>query len=170
MTRIGLLSDTHGTIHPAVFDFFKDCHEIWHAGDLGSVEVLDNLMKFKPTRAVYGNIDGVDVRSAIPQEQIFSCEQVKVFMIHIGGYPGRYNPHARKVIETERPGLFISGHSHILKVMNDKRYNLLHINPGATGNSGLHQKITLVRFTVNGNRISDLEIFEAMRKNRFDIY
>lgn len=167
MTKIGLLSDTHGHLHEKVFDFFSDCQEIWHAGDIGTPDVLDRLSAFRTTRAVYGNIDGRDIRMACPLHQVFKCEEVKVFMTHIGGYPGRYNPTARKMIEEEKPQLFISGHSHILKVMNDSRHHLLHINPGAAGNSGIHQHITLVKFKISGNRISDLEVFESRRGRGF---
>lgn len=163
MTRIGLLSDTHGFLHEKVFDFFGQCHEIWHAGDIGTHEVLDRLSGFKTTRAVFGNIDGSDIRLSCPLHQLFLCEEVKVFMTHIGGYPGRYNPAALKLIREEKPQLFISGHSHILKVINDSKHKLLHINPGAAGNSGLHKHITLVKFEIDGNRITNLEIFESTR-------
>lgn len=164
MTRIGLLSDTHSTIHPGLFDFFKDCNEIWHAGDIGNIQTADALSAFKPLRAVFGNIDGQDVRVCYPKVNIFTIEQVKVLMMHIGGYPGRYEPEIRKLLEKEKPQLFISGHSHILKVMYDKKHGLLHINPGAAGKSGLHKFITFARFNINGKEIKDLEIFEAQRQ------
>jgi predicted phosphodiesterase len=125
--------------------------------------ILEKLRKFRPLKAVYGNIDGTDIRISCPLEQLFDCEEVKVYMIHIGGYPGNYNPHARKVIESAKPGLFVSGHSHILKVIYDKRFHLLHINPGAAGNSGLHNVVTIVRFSIDGRDIRDLEISEAPR-------
>ena len=160
MRQIGLLSDTHGFIHPKIYEFFKPCNEIWHAGDAGNLELLDQLKAFRPLRAVYGNIDGQDIRIIYPEKQIFFCEDVKVFMIHIGGYPGRYNPLTRKIIEWERPKLFISGHSHILKVIPDKKYKLLHINPGAAGKFGLHNKITFVRFVIDKDDIRDLEVME----------
>jgi len=163
MTRIGLLSDTHGYLHPRVFDFMDGCHEIWHAGDIGNLEVVDKLEAFKPLRAVYGNIDGGMLRTLFNETATFSIEQVKVAMIHIGGYPGRYSATAQQLITQHKPDLFISGHSHILKVMPDKRNNLLHINPGAAGKSGIHQFITMVRFTIDGNNISDLEVFESKR-------
>lgn len=163
MKQIGLLSDTHASLHPGIFEFFKDCDEIWHAGDIGNLETITRLAKFKPVRAVYGNIDGQEVRRAHPEVHSFYCEEVKVLMIHIGGYPGRYEKRARLLIEEEKPQLFISGHSHILKVMPDNKYQLLHINPGAAGKYGLHQKITFVRFFIEGKEIRDLEISEYNR-------
>lgn len=164
MKKIGLLSDTHGYIHPRVSDFFMGCDEIWHAGDIGNIEVTDGLAAIKKVRAVFGNIDGGPLRTVFKEYEFFQIEGVKVLMIHIGGYPGRYNPKARKLIEQYRPQLFISGHSHILKVIYDKKYELLHINPGAAGSSGLHQLITMIRFDINGQRIENLEIFETERK------
>jgi len=165
MKKIGLISDTHTFLHPRLFEFFKDCDEIWHAGDIGNLETIHKLVKFKTVRAVYGNIDGHEIRASYPEVQGFYCEQVKVLMIHIGGYPNRYDKRAKLLIEKEKPGLFISGHSHILKVMPDEKYNLLHINPGAAGKYGLHQKITFVRFVINGSEIQDLEISEMNRVN-----
>jgi hypothetical protein len=165
MTRIGLLSDTHGFIHPSTYDFFNDTQEVWHAGDVGSLKTIEELSAFKPVRAVYGNIDGPDIRSHYPEMEIFHCEELKVLMIHIGGYPGRYEKKARDLIHLHRPQLFISGHSHILKVLRDEKNELLHVNPGAAGNFGSHRVITMVRFKVSGKDISDFEIFEA-RRNR----
>ena len=163
MKRIGLLSDTHTYLHPGIFGFFKDCDEVWHAGDIGNLETINRLAAFKPVRAVYGNIDGQPVRISYPEVQSFHCEKMKVMIIHIGGYPGRYEKKARMLIEKERPGLFISGHSHILKVMPDPKYNLLHINPGAAGKFGLHRKITFMRFIIDEDNIRDLEISEYER-------
>lgn len=163
MKRIGLLSDTHTSLHPGIFGFFKDCDEIWHAGDIGNLETITQLAAFKPVKAVYGNIDGYPVRASYPEVEIFHCEEVKVLMIHIGGYPGRYEKKVRQLIEKEKPNLFISGHSHILKVMPDNKNNLLHINPGAAGKFGLHQKVTFVRFVIDGANIRDLEISEYNR-------
>jgi hypothetical protein len=163
MTRIGLLSDTHGSIPVKLFEFFKDCDQIWHVGDIGNVQVIEQLEKFKPLTAVHGNIDGAEVRIICPEFQSFSVENVKVLMTHIGGYPGRYESKAFARIRKEKPGLFISGHSHILKVIYDQKHNLLHINPGASGKFGLHQKITMVRFAVDGDEIKDLEVFEKER-------
>jgi len=164
MKRIGLLSDTHGYLHPQVFDFMGLCDEIWHAGDIGNLDVVKKLEEFKPLRAVYGNIDGGILRTIFNETAVFTIEQTKVAMMHIGGYPGRYSPAAKKLIAQQKPNLFISGHSHILKVMPDNQNNLLHINPGAAGKSGFHQFITMVRFTINGSNISDLEVFESKRR------
>lgn len=163
MKKIGLLSDTHGSLPEKAFEFFSEVDEIWHAGDAGTLQLLQDLEHFKPLRAVYGNIDDTSIRAEFPAHQIFMCENVKVYMTHIGGYPGKYNPTARKIIEQERPGIFISGHSHILKVMPDKKYGLLHLNPGAAGQQGLHRKITLMRFVIEGDNIRDLEIYEKDR-------
>ncbi|MCB2219997.1 MAG: metallophosphatase family protein [Bacteroidetes bacterium] len=163
MKRIGLLSDTHGFVPQKVFEAFKDVDEIWHAGDAGDLRTIQSLEALKPVKAVYGNIDGQSLRSAWPEVQSFSCEGLKVLMIHIGGYPGKYEKRAKKLIEKEKPDLFISGHSHILKVMYDDQYDLLHINPGAAGKFGLHQKITFLRFNVEGKELKDLEIIELDR-------
>ena len=164
MKKIGILSDTHGFIHPGVSDFFKDCNEIWHAGDIGNIETADRISKIKPLKAVYGNIDDMVIRAEYPEHTLFDCEQVKVLIIHIGGYPGRYSYKAKQLIELHHPQLFISGHSHILKVMPDKQHDLLHINPGSAGKSGYHKKITMVRLTIDGDHIQDLDVFEANRK------
>jgi hypothetical protein len=163
MQRIGLISDTHGYLHPGILDFFKDCDEIWHAGDIGNPETIYELRKIKPVRAVYGNIDGYPIRSLYPERELFFSEEVKVLITHIGGYPGKYEKSIRELILAEKPDMFISGHSHILKVMYDKKYRLLHINPGAAGKSGLHQVITAVRFVIEGKNIKDLEIIELKR-------
>ena len=163
MTKIGLLSDTHGWLNPAVFEFFKDCDEIWHVGDIGGADVANKLLAFKPLRAVYGNIDGQDVRLMFPKIQIFTVENVKVMMTHIGGYPNRYEPGIKELIIKEKPNIFISGHSHILKVMNDHSLNLLHINPGAAGNSGFHRIMTMVRFQIDESEIQKMEVYEKTR-------
>jgi putative phosphoesterase len=163
MTKIGLLSDTHGSLPTKTFEFFKECHQVWHAGDFGNITVLEQLEKFRPLVAVHGNIDNTEIRAIYPEFQVVMVEKVRVLMTHIGGYPGRYFPRALEAIQREMPDLFISGHSHILKVMFDKKYNLLHINPGAAGKSGLHKKITMARFVIDGDQIKDLEIFEQER-------
>jgi putative phosphoesterase len=163
MTSIGLLSDTHGFIDPAILLFFQECDEIWHAGDIGNIELADELASLKPFRAVYGNIDGADIRSSYPLHNRFSCEQVKVWISHIGGYPGNYDRNIRREIHSNPPDLFISGHSHILKVIPDRKLGLLHINPGAAGKSGFHKVRTAVRFKITGSRIHDLEIWEIER-------
>jgi len=164
MMRIGLLSDTHGWIYPGIYDFFADCKEIWHAGDIGNAATYETLSGFRPVRAVYGNIDGQDVRQLCPEVQLFHCDDLKVMIKHIGGYPGRYDRSVKELLKKEEPGLFISGHSHILKVIYDDKLGLMHMNPGAAGRSGLHSKITCLRFSVEGSDIRDLEILEKERK------
>ena len=163
MTKIGLLSDTHGLIHERIFSFFEDVDEIWHAGDFGNLETADQLAAFKPLRGVYGNIDGHEVRTVHPLHQRFMCENVDVWMTHIGGYPGRYERYVKPEIYTNSPNLFISGHSHILKVMFDKKLNFLHINPGAAGAHGFHKFRTAIRFVIDRSDIKDLEIWQIMR-------
>lgn len=160
MKKIGLISDTHSILTEEIFTFFKNVDEIWHAGDIGNVEVSDKLSKFKPLRAVYGNIDGHELRVIHPENQRFKIERVEVFMTHIGGYPGRYDARVKQQIFSNPPDLFISGHSHILKVMNDKKLNLLHINPGAFGISGFHRLRTAVRFEIDGKNFKNMEILE----------
>ena len=160
MTRIGILSDTHSSLDERVFEFFKDCDEIWHAGDIGADEVLDALEAFKPVRAVHGNIDGQSIRQRAPQDLVFHCEKVKVYLTHIGGYPKRYDKLAFVALKEHRPQLFVCGHSHILKVMHDKSLDILHINPGAAGNFGFHKKKTMVRFVIDGSNMKDLEVIE----------
>lgn len=164
MKRIGLLSDTHGFIDNRLYSFFENCDEIWHAGDIGDVETAEKLAAFKPFRAVYGNIDNHQVRILYSQKLSFECEQTKVLMTHIGGYPGHYEPSAKSMLITEAPGLFIAGHSHILKVMFDKHHNLLFLNPGAAGNSGFHNVKTAIRFVIDGAQIKNLEIWESPRR------
>ena len=165
MKKIGLLSDTHSYLHSRTFDFFKDCDEIWHAGDLGNLSIAGKLNQFKPLRAVYGNIDGQDVRGVYPSELVFMCEGEKVVMTHIGGYPGHYDRHASSLIRQQRPKLFVCGHSHILRVMYDKTYGMLCINPGAAGKYGLHKSITTVRFIIDRDVIRDLEVLDIPRAN-----
>jgi len=169
MIRIGLLSDTHATLSSRIFKFFKDVDEIWHAGDIGNVETADQLSAFKPFRAVYGNIDDHIVRRMFPVDQRFYCEEVDVLMTHIGGYPGKYEARIRNQFQIKSPQLFICGHSHILKVIFDPKYHLLHINPGAAGNRGIHQVCTAVRFVVDGKNIRDLEVLEFQRNAFHDI-
>ncbi len=160
MTRIGLISDTHSYLDPKVEKYFTACDEIWHAGDVGNIEVIHQLSKIKPVKGVYGNIDGQQIRKLFPKNLRFKCEEVNVWMTHIGGYPNRYSKDVREEITISPPNLFISGHSHILKVMYDKKLNLLHINPGAAGKSGFHKIKTIVRFTINKKEIQDLEVIE----------
>lgn len=165
MTRIGLLSDTHSWIYPGVFDFFSECDQIWHAGDIGNLITYEQLHDFKPLRAVYGNIDGESIRRLCPEVELFQCEQLKVMIKHIGGYPGRYDKSARLLLEKELPDIFISGHSHILKVMYDDKRKLMHMNPGAAGRYGLHTMITCLRFKIDGKTIKDLEILEKEKNS-----
>lgn len=160
MTKIGLLSDTHSFLDDAVFEHFKDRDEIWHAGDFGSVEVADRLAAFKPFKGVYGNIDGAEIRQTCPENLRFNCENLDVWMTHIGGYPGKYHPAIRNEIYTKPPQLFICGHSHILKVIYDKKINCLHINPGAAGKQGWQKVRTLIKFCVSDQKIHNLEIIE----------
>jgi uncharacterized protein len=164
MVRVGLLSDTHGFVHPEIPRIFGGCDEIWHAGDFGSLAVADQLNSIKPLRGVYGNIDGFDIRMRFKEFLRFSCESVDVLITHIGGYPGNYSPAVRELMKVKAPSLFISGHSHILKVMHDKKYNCLHINPGAAGRNGFHHVITMIRFTIDGPAIKDLEVIEFPRE------
>jgi putative phosphoesterase len=154
------MSDTHGYLHPKVFTHFAAVDELWHAGDIGTDEVADELEAFKPLRAVYGNIDGKDIRLRYPEDLRFNCEGMEVWMTHIGGYPGRYAPRVKPLITKDPPGLFICGHSHILKVIPDNRLHLLHINPGACGRQGWHQVKTLVRFQIDRGKIKHLEVIE----------
>ncbi len=172
MTRIGVLSDTHGLLDPRVLVHFKDVDEIWHAGDIGSEEVLRKLREFKPTRAVYGNMDSGDVRYSLSEFYRFRVEDVNVLMTHIGGYPGKYNPWLlpmfRKALEhyddpNQRIDLFVCGHSHILKVQYDSHYKFLTMNPGAAGKQGWQPCQTLLRFTIDGSAIKDLEVIELER-------
>ena len=160
MTRIGLISDTHNYLDPAIFEHFKNCNEIWHAGDYGSAAIADELKSFKPLRGVYGNIDGNDIYNVYPEQLVFRCEKVKVMIRHIGGYPPKYNAETKNEIIINKPQLFISGHSHILKIMYDDNLNCLHMNPGAAGKQGWHKVRTLVRFAIDGKEIKDCEVIE----------
>ena len=160
MTRIGLISDTHNYIDETVFEHFKNCNEIWHAGDFGTATIAAQLNSFKPIRGVYGNIDGNDIRSDYPEQLVFFCEEVKVMMRHIGGYPPRYNSETKREILIHQPQLFISGHSHILKIMYDEKLNCLHMNPGAAGKYGWHKIRTVIRFAIDGKEIKDCEVIE----------
>ncbi len=165
MTRIGLISDTHHFLDENIFEHFKDCQEIWHAGDFGNIEIANELvaksgLNMNAIRGVYGNIDGKDIRAVYPEKLFFPCEQVNVFMQHIGGYPGRYAPGVKKEIIDHSSNLFISGHSHILKIMYDEKLNCLHMNPGAAGKQGWHTVRTLIRFVIDGKNMKDCEVIE----------
>ncbi len=164
MTKIGLISDTHSYLDDAVFKHFETCDEIWHAGDFGDTKVADALAGFKPLKGVYGNIDGQDIRRVYPEHLKFKCEDVKVWMTHIGGYPGKYDVKVRQEILRDPPGLFICGHSHILKVMYDKNITCLHLNPGAAGKYGWHKVRTLLRFCISDEKIHNLEVIELANR------
>ncbi|HOH96257.1 MAG TPA: metallophosphoesterase family protein [Candidatus Enterocola sp.] len=160
MKRIGLLSDTHGYWDDRYLSFFADCDEIWHAGDIGTAEVYEKLLESKPVRAVFGNADGQYFRQRIKQDAIFKIENVKVLITHIGGYPDKYAPGIADKLRTNKIKLFISGHSHILKVKYDPKFDVIHINPGAAGRQGFQLVRTLVRFTIDRDKVKDLEIME----------
>jgi uncharacterized protein len=164
--KIGLLSDTHGWIHPRFFDHFKECNEIWHAGDIGNIETADKLVAFKPLRAVYGNIDGADVRMVYKEHLKFKAEGIKVWLTHIGGIPGHYDKRVKPGIYEDPPDIFICGHSHIAKIMHDNKNGFLYINPGAAGFNGFHKFITAVRFQIDGTNIHDLEMIELGERGR----
>ena len=164
MKKIALLSDTHSYLDPSIFKYLEPVDEIWHAGDIGTIGIADELEKMKPLKAVFGNIDGQYVRKVHPIHQRFFCESVDVWITHIGGYPGRYAPNIKNEILAKPPQLFICGHSHILKVMFDKKLNLLHMNPGACGNYGFHKVKTLLRFAINKDKITNLEVIELGKK------
>ncbi|MCD8288724.1 MAG: metallophosphatase family protein [Prevotella sp.] len=158
MTRIGILSDTHSFWDERYAHYFAGCDEIWHAGDIGSLEVADRLAEIKPLRAVCGNCDGGDLRRMFPELLRFRVEDADVLLTHIGGYPGRYDPRVRARLQASPPDLFVCGHSHILKVQYDKTLRLLHINPGAAGMTGWHKERTIIRMTVDGKTFKDLEV------------
>lgn len=163
MKRIGIISDTHGCFDEPLRSFLSEVDEIWHAGDIGSMELADEIAAFKPLRAVWGNIDGGIARRVYDDFAYFRCEEVTVLMTHIGGYPRRYSPRALQKIQSARPKLFIAGHSHILKVQYDPVYDLLAINPGAAGMYGFHKVRTAMRLTIDGAEMRDMEIWELKR-------
>jgi putative phosphoesterase len=162
MTRIGLLSDTHGYIDGSVITHLRSCDEIWHAGDFGNIGIANELVEKTglPLKGVFGNIDGYDIRSVYPEQLLFDCENVRVFMKHIGGYPNRYAPGVRQELMNAKAKLFISGHSHILRIIYDDKLGCLHINPGAAGKQGWHKVRTLVRFTIDEKDIKDCQVVE----------
>lgn len=164
MTKILLLSDTHSHMDERILDYAKSVDEIWHAGDFGNMNVVEYLEKVNTLRGVYGNIDDAKIRATFPEILRFTCEEVEVLMIHIGGYPERYSAKTKTELKKKKAQLFISGHSHILKVMFDKKNHLLHLNPGAAGKYGWHKMRTMLRFSIDGNEIKDLEVIELGRK------
>jgi putative phosphoesterase len=162
--KIGLLSDTHSFLDPKVFDYFQACDEIWHGGDFG-IGVLEQLERFKPVRAVFGNIDDLELRTKLPEDLWFTCEGLSVFMTHIGGAPPNYNPRVKKILSARIPDIFICGHSHILRIKKDASYkNMLYLNPGAAGNHGFHSVKTLVRFEISGTEIKNMEVIELGKR------
>jgi len=165
MIKILLLSDTHSYIDEDILKYVKEADEVWHAGDIGDIVVTDAIKKLKPLKAVYGNIDNATIRTEFPEHNRFMCEDVDVWITHIGGYPKAYHPFIREAIKTNPPKLFICGHSHILKVMPDKSLNLLHMNPGAAGKHGFHKVRTMLRFTIDGAKIENLEIIEFNKRH-----
>jgi putative phosphoesterase len=160
LKQIGLISDTHGYLDENVFKHFEQCNEIWHAGDFGLIEIANKIRSFKPLKGVFGNIDGRDIRGEFPEQLVFDCEEVKVMIRHIGGYPPKYNTETKKELLIHKPLLFISGHSHILKIMYDEKLNCLHINPGAAGKQGWQKVRTIVRFVIEKKEIKNCEVIE----------
>jgi putative phosphoesterase len=158
--RIGLLSDTHGFLDPAVFTYFVGCDEVWHAGDFGPVSILDQLRSFKPLRGVWGNIDGTEIRASVPKDLEWECEGMKIFMTHIGGYPGAWDRRVNDTLARMRPDVVVCGHSHILKVMRDQSLDLIHLNPGAAGHNGFHTIRTMLRFEIDACRMHSVEAIE----------
>ena len=163
--KIGLLSDTHSYLDPKVFEYFKDCDEIWHGGDIGDAGVINDLEKFKPVRAVFGNIDDKEMQVRFPEDLWFNCDGLTIWMTHIGGAPPNYNPRIKKILKDRLPDIFICGHSHILRIKKDPNYkNMLYLNPGAAGNHGFHIIKTLVRFDVIGKEIKNMEVIELGKR------
>ncbi|MBX2898304.1 MAG: metallophosphoesterase family protein [Cyclobacteriaceae bacterium] len=162
--KIGLISDTHSYLDPTVFTYFNTCDEIWHAGDIGDARVVNELEKFKPVRAVFGNIDDTEMQSRFPEDLWFTCEGLTVWITHIGGAPPNYNPRVKKVLREKVPDVFICGHSHILRVKKDPAYSMLYVNPGAAGNHGFHSIKTIIRFEINTKIISKLEVIELGKR------
>ncbi|MBK7094665.1 MAG: metallophosphoesterase family protein [Saprospiraceae bacterium] len=161
--KIALISDTHFSFEEDVNKYLREVDEIWHAGDIGDLETADKYCVLKPLRAVYGNIDGHEIRTEYPEYIFFNADGINVLMTHIGGYPGRYTPQARSLIEEYKPDLFITGHSHILKIMPDKKYNLLHMNPGSCGTKGYHSIRTLILFDIEASNIENVRVVELAR-------
>jgi putative phosphoesterase len=163
--KIGLISDTHSFLDPKVLDYFKDCDEIWHAGDIGNIEIVHSLKNFKPLRAVYGNIDGKDLQNLFPEDLWFDCEGLTVWMTHIGGAPPNYNPRIKKILKDKAPRAFVCGHSHILRVKKDPAYkDMLYINPGAAGNHGFHSTKTIIRFEIKKASILNMEAIDLGKR------
>tara|TARA_B100001175_G_C19433800_1_gene602524 strand:+ start:17 stop:511 length:495 start_codon:yes stop_codon:yes gene_type:complete len=164
MKLIGLISDTHGYLDPRFTKHLKKCDEIWHAGDIGKIEVIEKLEEIAKVKSVYGNIDNHEIRLRYKKYLEFSCEEINVLITHIGGFPGKYVKEVEVIIKNKPPNLFICGHSHILRVINDKKLGLLHINPGAAGNTGIHKVKTIIIFNINVDKISNLKVIQLQRK------
>lgn len=160
MKKILLISDTHSYLEPRLNKYIESADEVWHAGDIGEITLCENISKTKPLKAVFGNIDGTDIRTAYPENLIFTCENIRILITHIGGYPGKYPTRIKHLITEHKPRVFICGHSHILKVMYDKEYDLLHINPGSCGMQGFHKVKTAVKFEIDKSEIKNLAIIE----------
>tara|TARA_B100000900_G_scaffold277731_1_gene237502 strand:+ start:1342 stop:1833 length:492 start_codon:yes stop_codon:yes gene_type:complete len=163
LKKILLLSDTHGYIDNKILKYCLSVDEVWHAGDIGNIKIIDKIKEIKPLRGVYGNIDNQEIRNEFPKDNKFNCEDIKVWITHIGGYPGRYSKRVSEILKSEKIDLFICGHSHILKVIYDKNYNFLHVNPGAIGKHGFHIKRTMIRLVIDGKKIEKLEVVEFNR-------
>jgi putative phosphoesterase len=162
--KIGLLSDTHGYLDEKIYDYFSNCDEVWHAGDIGNKDIVSDLQGFKLLRAVYGNIDGKEISTIFPQDLFFPCEGLQVWMTHIGGRPPRYTPRILKMLKVQAPDIFVCGHSHILKIARDDRLNMLYLNPGAAGKQGFHKFRTIMRFTVIEKKVTAMEVIELGKR------
>jgi len=163
--KIGLISDTHSYLDPKVFDYFNDCDEIWHAGDIGDSSLATELKNFKPFRAVFGNIDSKEIQHTFPEDLWFTLEGITIWMTHIGGAPPNYNPRIKKILKERIPDIFICGHSHILRIKRDPNFNnMLYVNPGAAGNHGFHQIKTIVRFEITNGKIENVEVIELGKR------
>ncbi len=169
MKKIGLISDTHGYIDDQIIKLFENCDEIWHAGDIGVIEVANRLEAYKEFRAVHGNIDGIDIRSQYPEKLVFYTEKMKILMTHIGGYPPDYTQKIKKLLLNVKPDIFICGHSHITRINKDRILEVLHINPGAAGHHGFHKVRTVVRFTIDEKKIIDLQIVELGKRGKLQV-
>lgn len=163
MKTIGIFSDTHGYINPALYDFFNDCDELWHAGDWGSLNDYLKIKEFKPLNTVYGNIDGPEFKTHMPEILHFNCEGLQVCLLHIGGYPGKYSKHFKMALLNHKPHIMVCGHSHVLKVMNDHVNKILHINPGAAGKHGFHSKPTAIKLIIKDKKPSELKVWEGSK-------
>ena len=164
MKKVLLLSDSHGYIDQKILKYVDEVDEVWHAGDIGHIKVSQSILKLKPLKAVYGNIDDIKIREKFEEDLTFSCEGLKIYMTHIGGYPGNYNRRAKKIIEAFKPNIFVCGHSHILKIINDKNNSLLHMNPGACGIQGFHKKRTMIKFNIENLKVKSVNIIELSNK------